>query len=403
MKVLLVIVGICITIELLAASKIELMQDTTEEVLTQQMLAKFADVVVRKDANRALSLLTELDSIKIWSFGAGVGPTTSRSLQCSIVRWMCNSGIKIQFAREIEPVDFGLSNSSWRCAFDFTAIDCEGVLGLLHDQNPAKRLLGMRKSEKMQSLEKSICEALQYIAQHDDYFQIVRIRPDNLIDAPPPMGLTLNELVLPLREEATRILSENGILCHQDVDYRARSAVSSMACKWANCPERQWAFEDAISLLNPNGPSALAVRTMGVYAHPKSAYAAFLRAMPDDARHLPSSSAEVAVLLKRLTLATALSQKIDAIVLLGRCRDKTAIPSLIALLQKSKRGSPTDDCEEGSVIRRTVVGALGEIGDASALKDLMRIYEDKWECPSVRDASMEAVRRIKSRNDGGVK
>lgn len=150
---------------------------------------------------------------------------------------------------------------------------------LLHDAKPAIRLIGLRKVAMFTRIDAEIANALHRVMTTDPYVQITRKPIANTGNRPSPPGLATTDFSFPLRETACQVLNAKGVPCMIDNQELAMAGVREMAKMWVLQSERRKALQDAISLLDPNGPGVRAVRASGTNASPDSAFSAFMRAV----------------------------------------------------------------------------------------------------------------------------
>lgn len=240
--------------------------------------------LIRHDTQEMLAILAELDSAHFWSFGAGIGPTDPDSLQFQIVRAMFMHGLDGR-GRVTEPCRSGTIRATgeitqkWLDAFDTPPDNWREVTRLLHDAKPAIRLIGLRKVAMFTRIDAEIANALHRVMTTDPYVQITRKPIANTGNRPSPPGLATTDFSFPLREAACQVLNAKGVPCMIDNQELAMAGVREMAKMWVLQSERRKALQDAISLLDPNGPGVRAVRASGTNASPDSAFSAFMRAV----------------------------------------------------------------------------------------------------------------------------
>lgn len=239
------------------------------------------DAFVRNDVKQMISLLAELDSVEVWSFGAGVGPTDSESLQCRIVQIIVEHFLDekghVKGYEQVEIIAALNENAKmWLGVLRTSPSDHQTIMQLLLDKKAAMRWVGLKKAALATQLDVEMIGVLRHIMANDSYVQISRKPVGTDENRPSPPGLTVNELIFPLRVIACQVLNAKGHSCVLDDMALAREGVKAIAQMWEDQPKRRAALEDAISLLNPSGLGAKAVRELGSNASPTSAFSAFL-------------------------------------------------------------------------------------------------------------------------------
>lgn len=206
-----------------------------------------------------LTILTELDSARVWSFGAGLGPVDAEALQVTAleafaVYLLDKTG---QFKGNDDIV--GVQNRDrrylrWLHNLNVKTNDVAGLHALLEDNNPSVRWLGLKKVELLTRPDDIIMNKVRVIVLQDPYVRIFRQTTISTDDRPTPPGATVNEFSCPLREIAARILRKWGVTFTVDVEAVGRRGVDYLVTLYEKEEKKRSAIVGAVKLLNPKGP-----------------------------------------------------------------------------------------------------------------------------------------------------
>jgi hypothetical protein len=258
----------------------------SEEIEPALFFKRINNAVQDQNFNEMLSLLGELDSAEVWSFGAGVGPVTAESLQYSIVQILSDQFLNAEnlgkkYVNDKAIVAIGEKEKKWLDMLYISHSDLQEILRLLNDPNPAIRWIGLNKVAVNSELDAQSIKMLRHIMSNDSYMQITKSPINSSEDKPVPPGLNVNDFSYPLRCLACQTLNAKGYSCALDNMELARNGVVAMAQTWENQANHRTDLEDAIALLNPNGFGFKAVRELGARAKSFSAFGVFLQKISD--------------------------------------------------------------------------------------------------------------------------
>lgn len=250
-------------------------KDGSLSALTQRYLKRFDASVCRADVGSAIRLLDELDAVSIWSFGAGVGPTTAESLQYRIVMWALDSEKQLRQHQGQLPTDA----SFWTKMFSEPLTNQTAMIRLLREKNAARRLIGLRTAMRQPSWSPDLVDAVKRVRDGDEYWQIIRVPHVRDCTMPLVLHATESELVMPLRDLARGELEKRGIACQHDKLADAMAGVVCMARNWVLRTERRMDYEDAVALLPPESVGAKAIRACIHSPDIRPAVEAFINAL----------------------------------------------------------------------------------------------------------------------------
>lgn len=246
----------------------------------QKYYQRMDDALTQRDPTAMFGLLAELDSVDIWSFGAGLGPTDAKSLQMRAVQvfseYLLDSQGRMVAAEAIKNTASGEKALHWIQLFQTDPNDSRELARLLKNDNPAVRWLALKKASFL-GQNGAIIDTVRDIVESDPYVQISRQPTTPIQSRPSPPGMTANAVVFPLRMFACQLLSKWGDACKLDNTSNARDGIQALARMWEQAPNRRSSIQEAIKLLNPKGPCVAAVKELGENAAPSSAFAAFYR------------------------------------------------------------------------------------------------------------------------------
>jgi hypothetical protein len=225
------------------------------------------DSAIKKDVVGMLSVLAELDTVELWSFGAGIGPTDSASMQLTALQAfydsLCDdkgrSRLDNSILVKIAPTTNVLGWVHW---FQIDPKNQGELLRLLDNDKPAIRWLGLKKAASLAQLDNSLRDRLRVMAEGDRYVQICRRLVQTDKSRPPPPGMTVNEFVCPLRELACELLNRHGDKLHVDDRTVAQSGVQRLVRIYDGDERKRRSVLDAVAVLRPNGAGVAALREL---------------------------------------------------------------------------------------------------------------------------------------------
>ena len=247
------------TLSTLLALNISLGQVTTgHEVLIPKYYDKINSTAINGDANGMLSLLAEFDRLDLWSFGAGLGPTDSESMQLTAIqafyKRLCNDdGLPLPGLEQTIVQDNALI--IWRQNIMVDPKDRGSLSNLLLNEKPAVRWLGLKKAYSLPLIGSELIDILRNIAMHDPYVRIIRIIQREEMDRPSPPGKTINEFSCPFRDMARDLLIQHGVDAIKDELSISRTGISYLDHIYSQNAYRRQDVVDAIMLLHKDGNS----------------------------------------------------------------------------------------------------------------------------------------------------
>lgn len=243
-------------------------------ITIQTFYAKLDNAIVKNNPEQIIQLLKRIEGSSVWSFGAGIGPIDSNSLQCVAV----DSFLKI--SRDCYRKQYKYqanTNDEWRIAFSTEKTDSKSILRLLKHTKPAFRLIALRKLEGSSSLDEEIFNQLQTLVNTDPYVRIVRRHSKIMGNGARPIGFGETDIAFPLRIIARRILFQLGYSVKYDAEIEAMDGVRAFAKDWKDNPNRRKGIEEAISLLESMSYGVRAIHKLAEKACATSVYKVFER------------------------------------------------------------------------------------------------------------------------------
>ena len=243
-----------------------------DNITFQGFYKQLGDALSKRNTERIVDLLGDLDGSAIWSFGAGVGPVDADYLQCVAV----NSAMMIKDeslwqGRHI----VSDQNKKWHDAFSISPTNISLIVQLLQDPKPAVRLIALRKLEEVQQIDSKIMRRLESVGFGDPYVRIVKQPIKISGNVPPPPGLAESDIVFPLRVIAREILLRKGCIVKYKAEDDASEGVRYFAKQWINNPQKREDIQEAISLLGSNGYGARAIKELAETEKDASVYLVF--------------------------------------------------------------------------------------------------------------------------------
>lgn len=169
----------------------------------------------RESVGEVLTLLELLDESDLWSFGAGLGPTDGRYLQLRLLdaskSFLLNVNGEIAEGSWPEGIVTPIGDS-WAAVLSIRPVDTAGLITLMTNTNPAKRLIALEKCSRIAIAPKAMVEAVQARALSDEYVIIVRKPIEwHSSEFPPPTGQYVSDFEAPLRTRARELLDAWGL------------------------------------------------------------------------------------------------------------------------------------------------------------------------------------------------
>ena len=234
----------------------------------QIYLRRMDELTIKKDPVAILNLLGELDTVEFWSFGAGLGPTDSDSLQLTALQAFYDSLSDSEGRPRFDPsIGAGLSLATntlrWVHLLQTDPNNQRELTRLLDDDKPAVRWLGLKKATFLAQFDDSVRDKLRALASGDPYVQISRRLQQTDKNRPPTPGMTVNEFVCPLRELACGLLNRHGYKVSMDIGIVAQRGVDRLIYIYDSDEKKRRAVLDAISLLDPKGAGVSMLKQSG--------------------------------------------------------------------------------------------------------------------------------------------
>ena len=229
----------------------------------QRFYSKMDSITRSQDGEKAAQLLLELSNSDMWSFGAGLGPTDSTSLQIELLqgcsRFICNDAGEQWLKKYAAENKDNATAQQWATFLCSPSENTQLIVQMLANQNPAIRWLGLQKSEKS-GKPPAIMNALRQIAEQDSYVVFVRKQKEWKGNTPPPSDWTYNDAVAPLRLKAAEILEKNGVK-----DLRTDKGIEDLAVArlvgiLTKHPDRDFDVTQAVQFLGHETRTRLAIR-----------------------------------------------------------------------------------------------------------------------------------------------
>lgn len=254
------------TLSSLLALNISLGQVTSgHELLIPKYYDKINSTAINGDANGMISLLAEFDHLDLWSFGAGLGPTDSESMQLTAIqafyKSLCNdAGLPRPELAQTALQDNALL--TWHQNIMMDPKDSGALSNLLLSEKPAFRWLGLKKASSLPLIGGDLIDILRNIAIHDPYVRIIRIIQREEMDRPSPPGKTINEFSCPIRDMARDILIQHGVDAIKDELSISRTGISYLDHIYSRNAHRRQDVVDAIMLLHKDGNSVAVLKQL---------------------------------------------------------------------------------------------------------------------------------------------
>jgi hypothetical protein len=171
------------------------------------LLKKIGHASATGSEEQAIAIMRDLEAEAVWSFGAGLGPTTNDSLRVRAVVFTWPTLSKAIKSRKAVVLPGSLSK------FKAFANGDEIELGVaLASPDPAIRMAGLMVVETLKKLPPQIVASLEEITKDDPFFQIVRVPIEPKDKTRPQPTDQFNQAVsAPLRICAKKELTKRGL------------------------------------------------------------------------------------------------------------------------------------------------------------------------------------------------
>lgn len=233
-----------------------------------------------RNVKALIGLMSDLDTTQAWSFGAGLGPTDSDSLQIMVAKVMLEAFLdrlgNLTGISEQDISQFSANELKWTNAIRTDSVKTQEVVSLLNSHKPAERFIGLLKCAEHPVDESVVVSNIMNIAMNDDFFQIIRAPATNSGQKPLPPGKTSTKFSFPLRDLACKILAKNSTNISIENDKLVSDGIGILAKMWETHPGRRQAIIEAISLLDADSPEVCKLRAMSGAATPTSLHYHFL-------------------------------------------------------------------------------------------------------------------------------
>lgn len=228
------------------------------------LYARIDRAVAEANVQEMISILSEMETVEIWSFGAGLGPTDADWLQFLAMRrfeksLLTEAGSPTGALSALTLKQADESWNAWITRLGVVPSNEEEIVRLLGSGKPAHRLVGLRKAAALRTPGASVVERVWSIATNDTFVVIQRRGRPAVGLGPPKPDDSEADFVCPLREVACDFLNARGLECKPNWDEIGDAGIARLLKLVDVSEQHRDEAAQAIRLLDHSGHGIRAV------------------------------------------------------------------------------------------------------------------------------------------------